>query len=67
MKIKSGRFPNGIVLVPTIRDPEGFKEIGVPLIFRPGPPASIVVPAIAKPVGFAVNGWPLTVKMDEWG
>lgn len=66
VKIKSGRFPHGIVLVPTMSDPEGFNEMGVPLIVRPGCPAAKVVPATANFEGIAVSDWPPTVKIEEW-
>lgn len=66
VKTESGRFPNGIVDVPTMGDPEGFNEIGLPLVVRPGCPGATLVPATARPVGFAMSDWPPSVKTGEW-
>ena len=50
-----------IVLLPTIREPEGFNDMEVLLTVMPGPPADKVAPATANLVGLAVNVSPPTV------
>ena len=55
----------GSVLVPSIREPEGFKDIGVLSTVIPGPPADSVAPPTENLVGFAMNVSLPTVKLDE--
>jgi hypothetical protein len=63
--VKRWMDERSVVLLPTIRLPEGSRLIGIEETEMPAPPAVRAVLSIARPDGFAVRVTPLIVKVED--